>query len=307
MRMETIESLRDRLEVLENQTQASAEQMRSAERRLRWWRILACGLLVLGLVILPFAGGTAQEQSLYERALARRLAALEYKLQYISGGANEVVITGANLRIVNGLGETETTNGLGNLIVGYNELRQISNDRTGSHNVVVGSRHNFTSFGGLVVGANNEISGSSPRLAGGAETRPAAPSRRSAGGNQNTASGGSSAVSGGAGNMASGDVSSVSGGSFNQASGLLSWVSGGNQNMASGNRSSVSGGFFNEASGGDSSVSGGFRNMASGIESSVSGGFLNEASGLLSSVSGGSQRSAPGPTNWAAGPFSADN
>jgi hypothetical protein len=74
--METIESLRERLEVLQNQVHAFAKQMGAAERRLRWWRILACGLLVLSLVILPFAGGTAQEQSSYERALARRLAPL---------------------------------------------------------------------------------------------------------------------------------------------------------------------------------------------------------------------------------------
>ena len=58
--------------------------------------------------------------------MRKRLAALEYRLQYITGGPNEVVITGANLRIVNGLGDTETTNGLGNLIVGYNESRKNS-------------------------------------------------------------------------------------------------------------------------------------------------------------------------------------
>jgi hypothetical protein len=59
--METIESLSERLEVLENQT-------RAVKRRLHCWRILACGLVMLGLVILPLAGGTAQEQSAYERA-----------------------------------------------------------------------------------------------------------------------------------------------------------------------------------------------------------------------------------------------
>src|SRR5262245_17731351 len=164
-RMETMENLRERLEALENQAEAFAKQMRAGERRLRWWRILACSSVVLGVVILPLVGGTAQEQSSYERALARRLAALEYKLQYISGGANEVVITGANLRIVNGLGDTETTNGLGNLIVGYNESRQeipsfclrppddpfCRDRRTGSHNVVVGEGLNFSRFGGLVV------------------------------------------------------------------------------------------------------------------------------------------------------------
>ena len=95
--MESIEKLGERLEAME-------QRARMMERRLRWWRILACGSVVLGVVILPLVGGTAQEQSSYERALARRLAALEYKLQYVSGGPNEVVITGANLRIVNGLG-----------------------------------------------------------------------------------------------------------------------------------------------------------------------------------------------------------
>ena len=110
--MERIEKLGERLEAMEHRG-------RMMERRLRWWRILACGLVVFGLVILPLVGGTAQEQSSYERALVRRLAALEYKLQYISGGPNEVVITGANLRIVNGLGNTDTTNGLG--MVGANQ------------------------------------------------------------------------------------------------------------------------------------------------------------------------------------------
>ena len=40
--------------------------------------------------------------------LEHRVADLEYKLQYVTGGANEFVITGANLRIVNGLGDTVT-------------------------------------------------------------------------------------------------------------------------------------------------------------------------------------------------------
>jgi hypothetical protein len=83
--METIESLHERVEAMEYRG-------RITERRLFWWRILACSSVVLGVVILPLIGGTAQEQSAYERALARRLAALEYKLQYITGGANEVVI-----------------------------------------------------------------------------------------------------------------------------------------------------------------------------------------------------------------------
>jgi hypothetical protein len=266
--METIESLHDRLDALEKQTQALT---RAAERQVRWWRILACGSVVLSVTMLPLVGGTAQEQSMYERAMARRLAALEYKLQYIDGGPNEVVITGANLRIVNGLGSTDTTNGLGNLIVGYNELRMQSlpfcaqfppppvctDARTGSHNIVAGRQNNFSRYGGLVVGFLNEIS--SP-------------------------------------------FASVSGGFENTASGPSASVSGGDSNVASGDEASVSGGFRNAASGGGASISGGQENTA-GNAASVSGGLQNTASGNFSSVSGGRQRMAPGENNWAAGPL----
>ena len=47
----------------------------------------------------------------------------------------------------------DTTNGLGNLIVGYNELGNPNGDnRTGSHNLVTGQQNSFSSYGGLVVG-----------------------------------------------------------------------------------------------------------------------------------------------------------
>jgi hypothetical protein len=229
--MESIEKLHERVEAMEYRG-------RITERRLFWWRILTCALLVLGLVILPLAGGTAQEQSAYERAMARRLAALEYKLQYITGGINEVVITGANLRIVNGMGSTETTNGLGNLIVGYNELRMevlgctgspdpfCKDDvRTGSHNVVVGEGNNFSSFGGLIVGALNEISGMFSSVSGGFGNIAGFASSVSGGAN-NTAIGSGSSVSGGFQNTASGDQSSVSGGHNRTAPGEFNWAAG---------------------------------------------------------------------------------
>src|SRR5215471_10522055 len=122
--METIESLHERVEVLEHQIEVLIHRSHLIERRLRWWCALACGLLVLLVASLSVPWSTAQEESAEYRAARKRLAALEYKLQYVSGGPNEVVITGANLRIVNGLGRTETINGLGNLIVGYNESRE---------------------------------------------------------------------------------------------------------------------------------------------------------------------------------------
>ncbi len=267
--MESIEKLHERVEAMEHRA-------RIMERRLRWWRILTCGSVVLGLVILPLVGGTAQEQTSDERALAHRLAALEYKLQYITGGVNEVVIAGANLRIVNGLENTDTTNGLGNLIVGYNELRNNPNSpdvRTGSHNLVVGKTNNFSSFGGLVAGIENEISGSFAAVSGGY---------------LNTASAYHAWVGGGESNIANEDASSVSGGFENTASGTFAAVSGGSRNTAISSWSAVSGGSANTAKGFAATVSGGNSNTASGVSSAVSGGF---------------QRTAPDLFNWAAGPL----
>ena len=99
----------------------------------------------------------------------------------------------ANVHVQSGLGQTAPpgptsndppqTNGLGNLIIGYNETRPSGNPlRTGSHNLIIGAEHHYTSHSGFVHGHTNEILG---EFAG---------------------------VFGGAGNTASGDFSSVHGG-----------------------------------------------------------------------------------------------
>ncbi|MBW1878675.1 MAG: hypothetical protein JRI25_18855 [Deltaproteobacteria bacterium] len=89
-------------------------------------------------------------------------------------GVPSVVFEGVNVHIVDGSGDTacgtesfEDCNGSGNLIVGYNELRAEDNYRTGSHNLVVGTEHNFWGHGGLVTGAANEISGGYAAVLGG--------------------------------------------------------------------------------------------------------------------------------------------
>jgi len=50
--VDTIEHLRQRWEALEHQTAALAGQTRAVEQRLRWWRGLACGVVVLSLLSL---------------------------------------------------------------------------------------------------------------------------------------------------------------------------------------------------------------------------------------------------------------
>jgi hypothetical protein len=222
-----------------------------------------------------------------------------------------VQFSGVNLQIVNGEEATDTINGLGNLIVGYdevntdvfyeycsdgaydNEIDCVDNDetwgnshKTGSHYLVLGSRNNYSRFGGLVSGYGNFSTGEFSNVSGG---------------RNNAATAEYSSVSGGSGNDASGSTSSVSGGHGNIASATNSSVNGGYTNIASGYVSSVLGGWNNTASGNQSCVSGGAYNTAFGSLSSVSGGRYNDADGSASSISGGSDDDVTGDWDWAAG------
>ena len=239
---------------------------------------------------------------------------------------------GVNVQIVNGEGATGIVDGLGNLIVGYNELRPVNsspescsspritgeaqceadgyiwganvcsngtytnqadceahgyiwslNHRSGSHNIIVGRRNNYSRFGGLVVGYSNTINGDYASVSGGGRN-----------------------IAGGSGsfNVANSDASSVSGGSGNNAYGIRSSVSGGHDNVARGGFSSVTGGLLNyagNASNAYATVSGGKNNWATGDHSSVSGGADNRAYGAGDSVSGGWMRVADGLNQWRAG------
>lgn len=116
---------------------------------------------------------------------------------------DDIFLDGVNLHIRNGLGRTDgdtgsgpVVNGLGNLIVGYDEVRTAASDKTGSHNLVIGSEHNYPSFGGLVSGFHNTVSGAY------------------------------TSVNGGLFNTASGVVASVSGGFGRSVSVLNNWAAG---------------------------------------------------------------------------------
>jgi hypothetical protein len=145
--------------------------------------------------------------------------------------ADTLLLSGMNLQVVNGSGATDgSANSLGNIIIGYNA--NFGDTQTGSHNLVIGDRHTYTSTSGVVAGLDNAMTGTRSFVAGGAG---------------NTASGFSSFVGGGIFNTASGDVSFVAGGAGNTASGLESFVGGGNSNTASGDFSFVGGGGGNTA------------------------------------------------------------
>jgi len=160
-----------------------------------------------------------------------------------------IVFYGANIHIVGGPdpvnGFTTTVNGLGNLIIGYDELNtdQVAN-RGGSHNLVIGRFHSFTStaFGGLVAGEGNTIMNGLESVMGGL----------------NTVSGLGATICGGVGNTASGTVAVVVGGAMfptppanaanNTASNFGAVVVGGTNQLASGANSVIIGGLGQTAS-----------------------------------------------------------
>jgi hypothetical protein len=108
---------------------------------------------------LPGPDVTAQiaELQALVAELTSRVAALEAKLAHVTVSGNDMVISGANLYVNDGSGGTDgPVNGLGNVVIGYNELRGAGDDRSGSHNLVLGSQNNYSSFGGLVAGLEAE-------------------------------------------------------------------------------------------------------------------------------------------------------
>jgi hypothetical protein len=199
------------------------------------------------------------------------IAGLQDLLAGVSRTNDAIVISGANLQVVDGSGATAgPTNGLGNIIIGYNE-RTLSQARTGSHNLVVGEEHAYSGFGGIVAGEHNTIT------------------KRGA------------SVVGGKDNVAGEIHATVCGGSGNVASGPYSSVGGGFSNIASGTNAAISGGCENNATNTYSAVSGGQNNTAGGQWGSVSGGFSNQANGFHTSVSGGSTHTATTQYSWKAG------
>jgi hypothetical protein len=201
-----MEDLIGRLETLEHHVQTLEQQNGSALRRLYWWRRLACSLALLTVFSLPLTLGAAQDERRGGRlqddqketlkGLLHRFLAVEGKLAHVTSvigpeGFPELVITGANLRIVNGMDSTESTNGLGNLIVGYNEPRADNPTPRSKGRTFVRVRTTWWSESGTISHASGgwwsanptRSLATSPQSAGGPPTGPAASFLPSVGGN----------------------------------------------------------------------------------------------------------------------------
>ena len=238
-------------------------------------------------------------------------------------GVRTVRFTGVNLQVVNGSNATETVNGTGNLIIGYDEVNSstrfkctlatdaiglnLSNEaaclaaggtaavrqKTGSHNLVMGSQNSYSSAGGIVAGEQNFITALYASNLGGSSNFVNGRAAVNVAGRGNHPLDTEAAILGGANNTAAGDNATVSGGSSNRAIIVGATVSGGSRNIASGPQSNVTGGIRNESSGPFSHVSGGGNNNSSGATSTVAGGSTNESRAPTSSISGGSNNVTP--------------
>lgn len=146
--------------------------------------------------------------------LESRVSALLAILQGVSREQDTIVFRSVNVQVTNGGGSTASKpNGLGNLIIGYNEERgkEVATERSGSHNLIVGNAHSYSSYGGAAIGSYHTI---------------AAPYASVTGGYANEAKGGYATVSGGQLNKASGKFSTVSGGMTRVAESSNSWQGG---------------------------------------------------------------------------------
>merc|ERR1711957_698119 len=222
--------------------------------------------------------------------------------------ADNIYFDGCNVHVRSGEGSTRaTTNGKGNLIIGYNEPRdslmevpesaeglatKVEASRFGSHNLIIGDLHEYTSYGGIVTGVKNRISNAFSAVVGGYKNAASGKFSTVTGGSLNEATGYGSFISGGYFNTASGELASISGGEYNTATGISSSISGGWGNTATGYSSSISGGSGNTASGKYSLVLGGKSNVAQGEAAVVTGGIRNKAIGELASVVGGKKNIA---------------
>ncbi len=286
--------------------------------------VAAIGILALGVASSAHAfqvcakedknnpGHPKEKSKLYLKVAcdpAKKEVSVGLEVTGIVGTDAVVRVAGANLQVVSGSGTTNgPVNGLGNVLVGYDEGRCTYSDGFSDERECTSIADCFpntcvsnqctASYGSCATTANCPVntclvtkSGSHNLVVGpghgyfstggavlGAYNVVGSPHSTVTGGWFNTAQDGDAAsVSGGSGNYAEGGASSISGGAGNVALGYASAVSGGSGNHATGNYTGVSGGSGNTASAEWASVSGGTQNLASTFAASVTGGRCNVA------------------------------
>jgi hypothetical protein len=207
---------------------------------------------------------------------------------------DSVVFEGANVFVQSGSGSTTgAVNGLGNLILGYDEdLYDVygasyANDRSGSHNLVIGPYNTYSSYCAFVAGYWNNATAPYASIIAGYGSNATGTNAVVVGGYNNQATGSYSLAAGGLSVEATNTYSAAVSGAYNSSSGWASTVSGGYGNLSDGTVTVVSGGGGGYATGNGGAISGGFYGTSSGFYSSVTGGAYSSATANYSTMLGG--------------------
>ena len=225
--------------------------------------------------------------------LQQQIDALEARLACISTSSSttDLYVDGCNLHIRNGANSTKSKNSLGNVIIGYNEGTVPPMVRDGSHNIVMGVANDYQSYGGVVVGENNIISGAHSSVLAGTLNVSDGEMATVLGGSRHQASGRLSAILGGESHAARGAWSTLAGGSGGvvHADSLFSSAVGGfkSQVMTNTKHALVAGGAYNATAGEMSTTFGGSHHLAIGRLSTIVGGGSHRAVGAWATVAGG--------------------
>ena len=204
-----------------------------------------------------------------------------------------VIVTNANLHIRSGSGTTNgTTNGYGNVIIGYNEDTNGNKQRGGSHNLILGQEHSYTSYGSILSGTNHTVNAVHASSIGGDSNIIGnnAPNAVAIAGQSNQfASSGTAfyaATLGGQGNKVNGRYAAAVAGQNNTVTGTHAASVGGGGNDKANDENTISGKY---------AVSiGGKKNTAGGNNSVAIAGQGNEANGAYSATVAGQDNSARG-------------
>jgi len=151
-------------------------------------RNIVLPFVLFGLITFHALPSRAQDLTAEEmvklKAFLAHIRVVEGEVDSLKGP--HILYEGVNVHLRSGSGSTDDgvrLTGLGNLVVGYNEEPNDLDpgERDGSHNLIIGREHRFLSFGGLVAGHGNTVSGREATITGG---------------NHNVASGPQSSISG---------------------------------------------------------------------------------------------------------------
>ncbi len=153
-------------------------------------RISWSSLFVLFVLLVPHAALAAAPPSVVDKVAVLEAAVASQQAQLATTNADIATLQGQVADLQDKLKFVSVVTGPINGLAGPHLIFAGVNVhiRSGSHNLIIGEFHSFSSFGGLVVNFANTISG---------------PYASVSGGNANTASGGAASVLGGNGNTAS--------------------------------------------------------------------------------------------------------